>query len=101
MLQLTMDTIGNLANIGVEIPKTTADIAGAIEKIKEKKKAFEGMTEEDKKKHKSAKSSGKANQAKPLADSNSKSCLVNVGISAKGADKVQVKIEYPPLSASA
>ena len=101
MLQLTMDTIGNLANIGVEIPKTTADIADAIEKIKEKKKAFEGMTEEDKKKHKSAKSAGKAKEAKPLADSNSRSCLVNVGISAKGADKVQVKIEYPPLSASA
>jgi hypothetical protein len=42
-----MDTISNLHNIGVEIPKTTADIAGAIEKIKEKRKAFEGMTEED------------------------------------------------------
>ena len=54
MLQLTMDTIGNLANIGMSILKTTADITGAIEKIKEKTKAFDGMTEEDKKKHKSA-----------------------------------------------
>ena len=40
MLQLHMDTIGKLANIGVETPKTTADISGAIEKIKEKKKGL-------------------------------------------------------------
>jgi hypothetical protein len=101
MLQLTLDTISNLSNIGVEVPKTTADIPTAVAQIKSKKTAFEGMTEEDKKKHKSAKNSSKPKENKPPVDASEKSSLVTVNISAKGADKVQVKLDYPPLSASA
>jgi len=65
-VQLRMDTIVNLGNIGVEIPKTNADLARVVELIKEKKKAFEGMTEEDKKKAKAAKSGAKAKESKPV-----------------------------------
>jgi len=68
--------------------------------IKEKKKAFESMTEEDKKKAKAAKSGAKSKDPKPLQVSSEKS-LVSVGIFAKGSDKVQVKLDYPPLSPSA
>jgi len=99
-LQLTMDTIVNLGNIGSEIPKTNGDLARVIEMIKEKKKAFESMTEEDKKKAKAAKSGAKSKDPKPLQVSSEKS-LVSVGIFAKGSDKVQVKLDYPPLSPSA
>ena len=100
-LHLTMDTIANLGNIGCEIPKTTADLAAIIEAIKAKKKAFEGMTEEDKKKHKSSKGASKSKDVKPVMDASSKASLVSVGISAKGTDKVQVKLDFPPLSAGA
>mmetsp|Transcript_36869 Transcript_36869/g.54105 ORF Transcript_36869/g.54105 Transcript_36869/m.54105 type:complete len:508 (+) Transcript_36869:59-1582(+) len=99
-VQLRMDTIVNLGNIGVEIPKTNADLARVVELIKEKKKAFEGMTEEDKKKAKAAKSGAKAKESKPVPASAEKS-LVSVSIVAKGADKVQVKLDYPALSPSA
>jgi hypothetical protein len=100
-LHLTMDTIANMGNIGCEIPKTTADLAAALEAIKEKKKAFEGMTEADKKKHKSSKIAGKGKESKPLVDASNKASLVLVGIVAKGTDKVQVKLDFPPLSAGA
>ena len=72
-----------------------------LEAIKEKKKAFEGMTEEDKKKHKSAKTAGKGKESKPPVDASNKASLVSVGIFAKGTDKVQVKLDFPPLSAGA
>jgi hypothetical protein len=107
-LHLTMDTIANLGNIGVEIPKTQAELAATLTKIKERKKAFEGMTEEDKKKQKSAKKdAGKAKdkeakkEDKEKSDKDKTEDLVSVGITAKGGDGVQVKIDYPPLSASA
>jgi len=103
-----MDTIANLGNIGVEIPKTQAELAATLTKIKERKKAFEGMTEEDKKKQKSAKKdAGKAKdkeakkEDKEKSDKDKTEDLVSVGITAKGGDGVQVKIDYPPLSASA
>ena len=133
VVQLTMDQIGALANIGVEIPRSTAgnsvyllywywcwykstntdanggaaDLAAVIEKIKEKNKAFLGMNEEDKKKFKAEKAekksaSAKSKEAKTPADSaEHKASLVTVDILHKGSDKVQVKLDFPPLSASA
>ena len=96
-LHLTMDTIANLSNIGVGIPTTTAELPATIELIKDKKKAFESMTEEDKKKHKSAKSAGKAKEAqsaKTPADSAQKSSLVSISISGMPASP---SLRMPPM----
>ena len=65
------------------------------------------MNEEDKKKFKAEKAekksaSAKSKEAKTPADSaEHKASLVTVDILHKGSDKVQVKLDFPPLSASA
>eukprot|EP00960_Hanusia_phi_P051283 760709-Hanusia_phi.AAC.2 len=116
-ITLTLDTISTLGAIGVAIPTKVADVAACIDKVKEKKKAFEGetepllasgsaqlvcavMTEEDKKAAKAKagnagnKKGGKGDRADK--SSSDKDELVNVDISAKvrareGVEDVDVR----------
>ena len=87
-ITLTLDTISSLSTIGVSIPVTAAEVQGTIDKVRAKKKEFEGKTEEDKKAFKASKGKDKASkESKPKKEK-------------ADAGKTEDKTEYPSLGAS-